>query len=83
MEFGTLEAILGGVSAGLGVSLLPRSVIENWEERGMIRSYAIPPQFGTVETVFAYRRDMLPSHAFNTFLSLLKIHVSAEPKEVT
>ncbi|MDP1513182.1 LysR substrate-binding domain-containing protein [Paenibacillus ottowii] len=28
MEFGTLEGILGCIHAGLGVSLLPRSVIE-------------------------------------------------------
>ena len=37
-EFGSLEAIIGGVSAGIGVSLLPRSAIESKIQSGTVTS---------------------------------------------
>lgn len=72
MEFGSLEAILGGVSAGLGVSLLPRSVVLNLKQKGLIRCYGIPVEYGTVETVFIYRKDAVLRSAMISLLRLLK-----------
>ncbi|WP_254639768.1 LysR substrate-binding domain-containing protein, partial [Cohnella sp. GbtcB17] len=37
MEFGTLVAIVGGVSSGLGISLLPLSVVAKGAEEGLLR----------------------------------------------
>jgi len=54
MGFGTLEAILGCVSAGFGISLLPLSVIQKHIEEGTIRNHPVPSAFGKVETVFIY-----------------------------
>ena len=81
MEFGTLEAIVGGVSAGLGVSLLPRSVISNLEMKGLLSSYPIPKQYGIVDTLLIYRRDTIFGAAFNTFLRILKTLTSEETQE--
>lgn len=71
-EFGTLEAILGGVSAGLGVSLLPRSAIQNLEATGKLRSYTIPQKYATVDTLLVYRRHMVVGAAFGEFVRMIK-----------
>ncbi len=68
MEFGTLEAILGGVSAGLGVSLLPQSVVHQWETEGMLQSYPVPQPYQSTETVFIRHQDAFITSAFRRFL---------------
>jgi len=68
LEFGTLEAIVACVAAGLGVTLLPRSVIEAvWRERGAA-VHALPPAEAMVETQFVRRRDAFVSSALAAFL---------------
>ncbi|UUZ95358.1 LysR family transcriptional regulator [Paenibacillus sp. P25] len=42
MEFNHLEAIVGGVIAGLGASLVPRSAVEKRVEAGQLRAFALP-----------------------------------------
>lgn len=72
MEFGTLEAILGGVSAGLGVSLLPKSSIARIEEQGIIRSFPIPEHYRQFNVCFIYRKDLFKTRALEKFLESLK-----------
>jgi LysR family transcriptional regulator, cell division regulator len=71
MEFGTLEAIVGGVSAGLGISLLPKSVIRIREEEGMVRSHAIPSAFSHMKTEFITRKGSYVSSALSTLIEML------------
>lgn len=67
LEFGTLEAILGCVAAGLGITLLPRGLIgPTW--RGRIAMHELPKAEALVETVFLRRRDAYPSRALKAFL---------------
>jgi DNA-binding transcriptional LysR family regulator len=68
MEFGTLEAILGGTSAGLGVSLLPRSAVERREEQGLIRFHTIPEAYRNYQVYFVFRKDLFQTRAFERFL---------------
>lgn len=71
MEFGTLEAIIGGVSAGLGVSLMPRSVIHKLEEDGAVRTHAIPESIRYIKTEFITRKDSFMSSALQAFMETL------------
>ncbi len=52
MEFGTLDGIIGCVSAGLGISLLPRSVVAKHVNEGVLVQHDIPEQFGKSENDF-------------------------------
>lgn len=62
MEFGTLEAIIGGVTAGLGISLLPKSVISRTAEAGLVHLHPIPEKYRHSSTFFVTRRDsFIPS----------------------
>lgn len=67
LEFGTLEAILGAVAAGLGVTLLPRTLIGAAWRGGRVRAHRLPPGEARVQTVFVRRRDMLASSALVAF----------------
>jgi DNA-binding transcriptional LysR family regulator len=71
MEFGMLEAIIGGVSAGLGISLMPRSVIRMHETEGSVRTHAIPDSLRHMKTVFITRKDSFVSSALSAFIGIL------------
>ncbi len=68
MEFGSLEAIVSGVSAGLGISLLPKSVTGKLEAQGVLRSHALPDPYGSVQTLFIRRTDLFVTSAFRAFV---------------
>jgi len=67
LEFGTLEAILGAVAAGLGITLMPRALIGPTWRGGQVRAHRLPAAEARVPTVFVRRRDMLPSSALLAF----------------
>ncbi len=72
MEFGTLETIIGCVAAGLGVSLLPESIVRSKTKESLIRSYPIPERYGRVQTVFIRRKDAYLTQAYKLFLHEIK-----------
>lgn len=68
IEFGSLEAITGGVMAGMGVSLLPLSIVNKYNESGQLTIHQIPEDYSIVDTVFIRRRDVFMSRALQSFL---------------
>ena len=67
LEFGSLEAILGAVAAGLGITLLPRALVGPAWRGGRLATHCLPPAEARVQTVFVRRRDMLCSSALVAF----------------
>lgn len=72
MEFGTLDAILGCVRAGLGFSLIPKSVIEHGDRDNLITYHEIPDKYGRVKTIFIRRQDSLITPALYRFLQVIR-----------
>lgn len=68
LEFGTLEAIFGCVAAGLGITLLPRSLIGPVWRAGRVAVHELPPHEARVDTMFIRRRDAFVSSALGAFL---------------
>jgi DNA-binding transcriptional LysR family regulator len=68
LEFGTIEAILGCVAAGIGITLLPRSLVRVAERGARIAVHDLPPAEAGVDTLFIRRRDAFVSSALATFL---------------
>jgi LysR family transcriptional regulator, cell division regulator len=68
LEFGTLEAIFGCVGAGMGVTLLPRRMLDTLWPGRRIGVHTLPPGEALVETVFIRRRDAFVSSAQAAFL---------------
>ncbi|MEU1513852.1 LysR substrate-binding domain-containing protein [Streptomyces sp. NPDC005811] len=67
-ELGTVEGILGCVSAGMGISLLSSVAIEQYGGRDQLRVHELPEDEARCETVFVRRADVPPSAALTRFL---------------
>jgi DNA-binding transcriptional LysR family regulator len=72
LEFGTLEAIVGCVSAGLGVTLLPKSLIGPIWTAERVAVHTLPVAEAEVETLFIRRQGAYTSSALKAFLSLAR-----------
>lgn len=70
MEMGTLDGILSCVAAGMGVTLLPRTVADNYGAHHAIRYHRLPPEFANVKTVFIRRNDVVTTPALTAFVNL-------------
>jgi LysR family transcriptional regulator, cell division regulator len=73
LEFGTIDGILGCVAAGLGVTLLPRSIVEPAARSGRVALHALAPKDARVETLFIRRRDGFTSSALTAFLDCARL----------
>ncbi len=69
LEFGTLEAIVACVGAGLGITMLPKSLIGGVWPVGRVGVHDLPAAEAAVETVFIRRRDAYVSSALKAFLA--------------
>jgi LysR family transcriptional regulator, cell division regulator len=72
LEFGTLEAIFSCVSAGLGVTLLPKALLGPVWDRKRVGVHNLPNGEKWVDTVFIRHRDAYASSALRAFLDLAK-----------
>ena len=68
LDFATIDGILGCVAAGLGVSLLPRRVVQPAWRAGQVAIHELPATESHVDTVVVRRRDALVSSALAAFL---------------
>ncbi len=67
MEFGSHEGILGCVSAGLGVTLFPVSLITRLKYNDRIRIYKLPKKIGNLSIHLIKRKDTLTTRALTEF----------------
>jgi LysR family transcriptional regulator, cell division regulator len=79
LEFGTLEAIRSCVGAGLGITLLPRSVVAEAQRAGGVALHELPAADADVDTVFIRRRDGFVSSALAAFVQ----HARPAPAHAT
>jgi DNA-binding transcriptional LysR family regulator len=79
LEFGSIDAIIACVSAGVGVTLLPRGVVAKAVREGLVAAHEIAPELAAVETVFVRRVDGYFSSALSTFLQSVRLDGAAAP----
>lgn len=72
MGFGTLETILACVSAGLGITLLPYSIMADYESRGKVNCHNSPDKYSLVTTMFVKRKDTLITPSLSAFIDETK-----------
>jgi DNA-binding transcriptional LysR family regulator len=71
-EFGTLDGMIGCVAADMGVTLLPRAVVERDDQKGNIRIHALNASQSRVDTLFIQRRSAHQYSALQAFASGLQ-----------
>jgi DNA-binding transcriptional LysR family regulator len=72
LEFGTLETIVSCVAAGLGVTLLPKTLIGTVWDGSRVATHHLPDGEGLVETVFIRHRDAYATGTLRAFLDLAR-----------
>lgn len=72
-EFGSLEAIIGGVASGIGITLLPKAVIADKLQTGMLAAYELPPHLRYCTTMLIRRKDTVQMTAVANFSELISI----------
>jgi LysR family transcriptional regulator, cell division regulator len=68
LELGTLDGIVGCVAAGVGITLLPRAVVETARCAGRVAVHPLPAAQSRVTTVFVRRHDAYVSAALARFV---------------
>jgi DNA-binding transcriptional LysR family regulator len=74
MQFGSLEAILGCVMAGMGVTFMPKAVMDHERYGRALVIHPVPEHFAIIPTMFVRRRDMTPSANLQAFLEEVNSH---------
>ena len=72
LEFGSLDTIINCVSAGIGVTLLPRGVVAQAAAAGRVTLHELPRSRARVETLFIRRHDAYVSSALTAFLAVAR-----------
>ncbi|MCH3963271.1 MAG: LysR family transcriptional regulator [Clostridium sp.] len=70
IEFDSLGAIISSVCSGLGVTLLPLSVVERYVQAGTLKCHTIQNLCTSVPTVFIYRKDKFMSSSLIKFMDI-------------
>jgi DNA-binding transcriptional LysR family regulator len=70
-ELGTLDGMIGCVAAGMGVTLLPRAVVERSNQRKEVNVHALDTSWSRVDTLFIQRRSAHQYSALSGFVSCL------------
>jgi DNA-binding transcriptional LysR family regulator len=70
-ELGTLDGMIGCVAAGMGVTLLPRAVVERSDQRKEINIHTLDTSWARVDTLFIQRRSAHQYSALSGFVSCL------------
>jgi DNA-binding transcriptional LysR family regulator len=71
-ELGTLDGMIGCVAAGMGVTLLPRAVVERDHVNRDISIHALGPSQSRVDTLFIQRRSAHQYSALQGFVACLE-----------
>lgn len=74
MEFNDLNSIIEGVVADLGASFVPQSSIEEYEKKGLLKSFAVPEQYNLTRTFFIRRKDSLMTSSLSKFIELVELN---------
>jgi DNA-binding transcriptional LysR family regulator len=72
LEFGSLDAILGCVAAGVGITMLPKAVVASAWREGRVMAHELPQEEARVATVFIRRSDSYASSALHAFVAIAR-----------
>lgn len=65
----SIEGIINFVEAGLGISILPAEVVNQYYGNRNIKTFPVNKELATMTTLLIYRNNELPSKALNVFLN--------------
>lgn len=70
MEFTSLGAILASVSAGLGISVFPATVINSFTAGDSLRMISLPEEYKTADIYLIFRRQSVGNRTLRNFIEM-------------
>jgi DNA-binding transcriptional LysR family regulator len=67
----SLAPMIVNIISGLGYGYLPRSIVQPYIEKGVMKSYMMDDPYAMLDIVFVYRRDHVMSAAMRYFIEML------------
>jgi DNA-binding transcriptional LysR family regulator len=83
MEFGTIDGIIGCVAAGLGITMLPRSVVDRSARRKEVRIHTLTRPERSVVTHFVTHRAQVRSIALERLIDVIRSRNAADQKAMS
>lgn len=80
-EFGSLDAIVGCVAAGMGLALLPESTVRQYRQRFELHTLALPSAFAAVTTQLATLQRPSWSRALEVFMEGMEGMEAERPRD--
>jgi DNA-binding transcriptional LysR family regulator len=65
------DGIIGCVSAGIGITMLPRSIVERSARRNEVRIHALPREISLVATSFVTHKAQVMSSALERLIEII------------
>ncbi|CAE6866106.1 HTH-type transcriptional regulator GltR [Paraburkholderia nemoris] len=72
VELSTSELIIACAGAGMGISLMPKSLVERWELAGVVRSHAIASDVARAKTLFVWPTGIAQHTARDAFVQFIR-----------
>ncbi|MEK4435960.1 LysR family transcriptional regulator [Paenibacillus sp. FSL K6-2862] len=73
MQFGTFETIIGSVTAGIGITISPKSSVSHLIDEGKVHAYPVSQTYNEVSTVFIHRKDSFLTSTLRSFIDELML----------
>jgi DNA-binding transcriptional LysR family regulator len=71
-SYGSIDAIFAGIAAGMGIGLLPRSLLESHPRLHLVQYQPIAPELGATTTLLVRRRDAGEHPSLALLLELIR-----------
>jgi len=71
-ELGTLDGILGCVAAGVGMTLMPKSVVDRPQYKGLLKAVSIGKTGMMIDTMLITHKEAVPNRTLDKFLEILR-----------
>ena len=65
-------AMILNIISGLGYGYLPRSIVQPYIEKGVMKAYELEDPYAMLDIVFIYRKDHVMNPAIRYFIEMLK-----------
>jgi len=72
LEFGSLDGILGCIAADVGISLLPRQVVDRYQAQSNFFTHQIDANVARAPTYFIRRKEAFETSAMTAFLDCVE-----------
>lgn len=75
MEFAVFGTIIGSVAAGIGVTVVPKSVVQELEQKKVVEVHDLPEPYNQITTLFIWRKDSFVTNTLRHFIEEINKHV--------